>query len=92
MNEWHAQYGPRGLIVIGVSRHTILGPLENTIQEVGITYLVAEDSDMDTWDAYGMRAYPSWAFINPDGSLGARAVGKVTDGQALELIQQSLGG
>ena len=47
---------------------------------------------MDTWDAYGMRAYPSWAFINPDGSLGARAVGKVTDGQALELIQQSLAG
>ncbi|CAN5607997.1 hypothetical protein BH23CHL2_BH23CHL2_08510 [soil metagenome] len=46
---------------------------------------------MDTWDAYGIRAYPSWAFINPDGSLGGRGVGKVTDGQALELIQGATG-
>jgi hypothetical protein len=38
-----------------------------------------------------MRAYPSWAFINADGSLGGRAVGKVTNGQALELIEQAMG-
>ncbi len=77
--------------MIGVSRQTVLGPLGNTINELGITYLVAEDSDRDTWEAYGIRAYPSWAFINPDGSLGARGVGKVTNGQALELIEKSIG-
>jgi hypothetical protein len=74
-----------------VSRQTILGPLQGTIDELGINYLVAEDSDRDTWDAYGMRAYPSWAFINADGSLGGRGVGKVTDGDAPALIEQALG-
>ena len=77
--------------VIGVSRHTVLGPLGATIDQLGINYLVAEDSDRDTWDAYGMRFYPSWAFINADGSLGGRGVGKVTDGEAPALIQQALG-
>lgn len=38
-----------------------------------------------------MRAYPSWAFINADGSLGGRGVGKVTDGEAPALIDRALG-
>ena len=69
----------------------MLGPLGGTVNELGINYLVAEDGDMDTWQAYGMRFYPSWAFINADGSLGGRGVGKVTDGDAPDLIQQALG-
>jgi hypothetical protein len=38
-----------------------------------------------------MRAYPSWAFIRADGSLGGRGVGKVTDGDAPALIEQAMG-
>ncbi len=90
MNAWHQQYGPEGLKIIAVSRQTTLGPLQGTIDSLGITYPVAEDSDRDTWDRYGMRAYPSWAYINPDGTLGGRGVGKVTDSNALEMIQAAL--
>ena len=91
MNAWHATYGPQGLVIIGVSQYTSLGPLGGTVAELGINYLVAEDSDKDTWDAYGMTLYPSWAFINPDGSLGHRQVGVATGNATLEMIESALG-
>lgn len=78
------------MVIIGVSQQTSLGPLGDTVAELGISYAVAEDSDRDTWDAYGMQVYPSWAFINPDGSLGHRQAGVVTVDRAVELIEQAL--
>lgn len=64
--------------------------MDDTIAELGITYPVAVDEDRDTWDAYGVRAYPSWAIIGPDGELVHRQVGKVTVDAAVELIEQEL--
>ena len=64
--------------------------MENTVSELGITYPVAVDEDRDTWDAYGMRFYPSWAVISADGELVHRQVGKVTVDAAVQLIEQEL--
>jgi hypothetical protein len=91
LNTWHATYGPQGLVIIGVSQQTSLGPLGDTVAELGITYAVAEDSDRDTWDAYGMVVYPSWAFIDADGSLAHRQAGVATSDATLALIEQALG-
>ena len=33
MNAWHATYGPQGLVIIGVSQQTSLGPLGDTVAE-----------------------------------------------------------
>lgn len=64
--------------------------MEETIAELGITYPVAVDDDKDTWDAYGMRFYPSWAVISPDGELIHRQVGNVVTEDAVTLIEQEL--
>lgn len=61
--------------------------MAGTIDELGITYPVAVDNDRDTWEAYGMRVQPSWAFVKPDGSLGDRSAGIVTTEEVLGLIQ-----
>ncbi|MFW6074511.1 MAG: TlpA family protein disulfide reductase [Chloroflexota bacterium] len=63
--------------------------MEDTITELGITYPVAVDSDRDTWEAYGMQFYPSWAVIAPDGELSDRQAGAVSAG-AEEAIQEAL--
>lgn len=73
-----------------MSQRAYAGPLQETIAELGITYAVAEDSDRDTWDAYGMRVYPSWAFINAQGELVDRSPGKATIDRVRELIAQSV--
>lgn len=64
--------------------------MDGTIAELGITYPVAVDSDKDTWDAYGMRFYPSWAIISPEGELVHRQVGNVVVDEAVTLIEQEL--
>ena len=64
--------------------------MDDTIAELGITYPVAVDEDRDTWDAYGMRFYPSWALIGTDGELLHRQVGIVVVDAAVELIEQEL--
>ncbi len=72
-----------------MSQRLSLGPMAETIAELGITYPVAVDSDRDTWDAYGMQFYPSWAVIAPNGELAQRQVGAVAAG-AEEAIQEAL--
>ncbi len=64
--------------------------MDDTIAELGITYPVAVDEDKDTWDAYGMRFYPSWAVISPEGELVHRQVGNVATDDAVMLIEQEL--
>ncbi len=92
MIEWQNTYGAQGLKIIAIAQQPVLGDLQGTISELGINYQVAEDDDRDTWDAYGIRAYPSWAFIDASGSLVHRQVGIVVVDQAVTLIEQSLGG
>jgi hypothetical protein len=77
-------------MIIAVSQHLTRGPMDGTISELGITYPVAVDEDRDTWDAYGMRVYPSWAIISAEGELVHRQAGKVTVDLAVELIEQEL--
>jgi hypothetical protein len=64
--------------------------MDDTINDLGITYAVAVDEDRDTWDAYDMRFYPSWAIISAEGELLHRQVGIVKVDVAVELIEQEL--
>ena len=64
--------------------------MDETIAELGITYPVAVDVGKETWDAYGMRFYPSWAVISPAGELIHRQVGNVVTADAVMLIEQEL--
>ena len=64
--------------------------MDDTIAELGITYPVAVDDDKDTWEAYGMRFYPSWALISSAGEVVHRQVGNVVVEEAVTLIEQEL--
>lgn len=76
--------------IIAVSQQLTLGSMADTVSDLGITYPVAVDGDRDTWDAYGMRFYPSWAMISAEGELLHRQVGIVVVDAAVELIEQEL--
>ena len=90
LNEWHAQYGPVGLTIIGVQGNGDYSP--DAVHEIGIEYPAANDSEMQTWDAYDMQTQPSWAFIGPNGDLVQRQVGVATSDTVLELIEQYTSG
>jgi hypothetical protein len=79
--------GKQGLRIIAVSQQLRHSSMENTIAELGITYPVGVDLNRDTWDAYGMRFYPSWTMIGADGELLHRQLGIVIVDAGIELIE-----
>jgi hypothetical protein len=86
LNEWQVTYGPQGLTIIGVQGRGDYSA--EAVADFGIEYAAANDPDMQTWEAYGMRTQPSWAFIGPQGDLIQRQVGVVTTDTVRELIEQ----
>jgi thiol-disulfide isomerase/thioredoxin len=90
------RFGDR-LVVIGV--HSPKFPHESDHAAVAravarhrITHPVLDDPDLETWQLYGVRAWPTLVVIDPDGYVVAMASGE-GNGQALgDVIQQLLEG
>lgn len=55
-----------------------------------MAYPIADDRDLDIWQAYGMQFHPSWALIGADGSLMQRQVGQVVTDEVVALIEREL--
>ena len=79
--EWQDKYGPLGLRVIGV--HTPEFDFEKDIENVQvavdrleITYPVALDNDAETWDAFGVQAWPAKYLMDADGVIRYADVGE----------------
>jgi hypothetical protein len=90
LNAWSAQYGQRGLRIVAIHSRGSGRPVEDAVQNWGITYPVADDRDGKTWQAYSVRATPTYALIAPDGSLSHRQVGLVTTPATAERIEALL--
>jgi hypothetical protein len=91
LREWDERYGPQGLQIIAVHSRGSGRPVANAVESWQITYPVADDRGGDTWQAYGVRATPTYALIAPDGSLSHRQVGLVTTPATAERIEALLG-
>lgn len=65
-------------------------PVSDAVAKWGITYPVADDRSGDTWDAYDVRATPTFALIGRDGSLLHRQVGRITTPATEQRIEAAL--
>ncbi len=88
-----ARFGDR-LVVIGV--HSPKFPHEADHAAVGraagrhrISHPVLDDPDLETWQQYGVRAWPTRVVIDPDGYVVAMASGE-GNGPALERVVAQL--
>ena len=79
--EWQEKYGPLGLHTIGV--HTPEFDFEKYAENVraaaerfGIEYPVALDNDAETWDAFGVTAWPAKYLLDVDGIIRYAEVGE----------------
>ena len=79
--EWQEKYGPLGLHTIGV--HTPEFDFEKDVENVraaverlGIDYPVALDNDAETWDAFGVSAWPAKYLLDVDGIIRYAEVGE----------------
>ena len=74
IKEWHARYADKGLTVIGVHSPEFLfaryeSNVERGIEEFGLTYPIVVDSNMELWQAFANRYWPSKYLIDANGYL-----------------------
>lgn len=79
--EWQEKYGPLGLHTIGV--HTPEFDFEKdaenvraAVERLGIAYPVALDNDAETWDVFGVSAWPAKYLLDVDGIVRYAEVGE----------------
>jgi thiol-disulfide isomerase/thioredoxin len=95
VKNWDARYRNHGLTVVGVHTPELdternLDNLRNEIAELGIRFPVMTDNDYSTWNAYRVRAWPTWFVIDKQGRIRWQHVGEGAYDETEKVIQQLL--
>jgi hypothetical protein len=61
--------------------------MDEAASEWGIEYPHVNDPELETWALYGLTSHPSYALINPDGSLHDSGAGVVETDSTIEWIE-----
>jgi cytochrome c biogenesis protein CcdA/thiol-disulfide isomerase/thioredoxin len=94
--QWAADYGKDGLVVIGVHtpefafEHLVANVRDNAAR-LGVTYPVALDDGYATWTAYAQQYWPAHYLIDRTGEVRQVHYGEGEYTQTDALIRQLLG-
>jgi hypothetical protein len=95
LKAWDAKYRSKGLTIVGV--HSPEFPFEKSadnvkqaIAENGIHYPVAQDNNLDTWNAYGNQYWPAEYLIDSRGRVRFTAFGEGDDVSREQAIRSLL--
>lgn len=95
VKSWHDRYRDKGLTVIGVhspefAEERIVENLRREVDSLGITYPVLADNDYQTWNAYGVEAWPTVFLLDKQGRIRWKRVGEGDYDETERLIQKLL--
>ncbi len=81
VKEWDARYRERGLTIVGVHSpelqgEFIIASVRREVPGLGIKYPVVTDNDHQTWDAYGVEAWPTFFVVDKQGRVRWLHVGE----------------
>lgn len=74
LQEWHEKYSERGLVILGVHSPEFefekdLENVQTAVEDEGVVWPVALDSEMQTWRAFGNRFWPAKYLFSPTTGL-----------------------
>lgn len=74
LEKWYETYKDKGLVIIGVHApefafEKVKANVEQGVLDQHITYPVALDNNLDTWNAFGNRSWPASYLIDKDGKV-----------------------
>jgi thiol-disulfide isomerase/thioredoxin len=95
IKEWHARYADKGLAVIGIHSPEFLfaryeSNVQRGIEEFGLTYPIVVDSEMELWQAFANKYWPSKYLIDQEGYLRYVHFGEGNYQETEETIQELL--
>lgn len=92
LNEWNQKYADNGLVIVGVHSPEFefeknYDNVKAAVQRLGITYLVALDSNHGTWNAYRNQYWPRDYLIDSQGYIRDNHIGEGGYDQTEKAIQ-----
>jgi thiol-disulfide isomerase/thioredoxin len=95
VRAWAAKYKDRGLVLIGVHSPEFafeksLDNVRLAVNDIGVTYPVAVDSDHAIWRAFGNAYWPALYFIDVRGRIRHRQFGEGDYDKSEKMIQRLL--
>jgi thiol-disulfide isomerase/thioredoxin len=96
MKKWHDKYSKSGLAIIGVhspefSFERDARNVRKAVKDLGITYPVALDSGMETWNSYANDYWPAKYLVDKDGNVKHVQYGEGGYDSFENEIQKALG-
>ncbi|SEN08911.1 Thiol-disulfide isomerase or thioredoxin [Luteibacter sp. UNCMF331Sha3.1] len=96
VTRWYDEYKDKGLVVVGV--HSPEFPFEkqegnvrDAIRKYNIHYPVAQDNDLETWDAWDNQYWPAEYLVDQRGNVVAHHFGEGNYAEMENAIRTLLG-
>src|SRR5262245_6387506 len=96
VKAWYNAYHDKGLLVIGVHSpefafEHVPSNVRGAVRRLGITYPVALDNDLATWDAFRNQYWPAKYLIDRSGHLRDNPCGEASSGTPEARIRTLVG-
>ncbi len=96
VEKWYQTYQSKGLVVVGVNTpefafEHVPTNVQTAVHSDGITYPVALDNDMQTWNAFQNDSWPADYLIDKSGNIRYVKLGEGDYGTTEQAIQILLG-
>ncbi|MGD9697101.1 MAG: cytochrome c biogenesis protein CcdA [Thermoleophilia bacterium] len=91
----YRRYGPDGFTVVGVHTPEFLfesepGNVGRAVHDLGITYPVVLDPRYETWEAFGVAAWPTTFLIDREGHVRDMHIGEGDEARTEDQIRRLL--
>ncbi|HEY2996564.1 MAG TPA: redoxin domain-containing protein [Methylomirabilota bacterium] len=96
LRDWHARYTRTGLTIVGVHTPEFYWekPYDKVVEasgKLGLTYPIVQDNDMQIWNRWSVRAWPTLVLVDRRGVVRYRHIGEGEYGETEAMIQRLLG-
>ena len=95
LKQWHERYASAGLTIIGVHAPEFdfekdPANVKRAVEADGITWPIAQDNEMKTWDAFNNNAWPAKYLITAEGQIPYTHIGEGAYDQTEQQIRAAL--
>jgi hypothetical protein len=95
LRDWHGRYERAGLTVVGVHTPEFFWekPYDKLVEasgRLGLRYPIVQDNDMQNWNRWGVRAWPTLVLVDRRGVVRYRHIGEGEYPETEAMIQRLL--
>jgi thiol-disulfide isomerase/thioredoxin len=95
LQQLYDEYRDAGFVIVGVHSpefdfEKVTANVEAAVQRLGITYPVAVDSQMATWNAYGNQYWPAEYLLDQQGRVAYTSIGEGDYDQTAAAVAELL--